>query len=696
MKIVNTASGKAYQLKPGTQLEIERTNPFLNEWGEQSLPTELPDTDLNRQLTGYPDMIENRSKVSADIDCTIQDGDYFMPARQAILEAQRHEKISTAFYMNEGSFFAKIADVSLQEIFGDETIPGVTSVAEGINFCRSLVNGSHPEFAIFPVLIDTGDTFDNGKPAYKQINRFGTTYEGSFIDSASGLGSTLDFYNAVEREETVDDKTVKITAGFYMSPFIKANYLLKRIFQYFGYTLLDNFFTQTLPFTNMVFINTCADALVNGTIRMVNLIPDCMCNTLLDVFRKRFFCEFIPNEITRTVQIEFFKDIPVQEASCDLSPYLTSHPLISYPESYQQLSLSSEEILSDNEDTESANSLADLVAKYPSVEYNQKYGYFFRRGFWYLNFGWLVGPRCIPVEGKVSASSMRYYAGGDLPEKEISVPDLQPEFRGYSTWSGSYSALHFLFVGEPRYLNSAIIEAGATTPDTTEISDTSSNEELKPMLAFAYTLAGYPRGTITNYGAPESILTALPDIRLWDYSLCFNGPEGLFEKFYRSYDDLLRNSLHNVRVSLLLPSNLKLSIPSHLPVLLGNQRLLINSLNYQIGGENEPLESELLTMKLYEPVNKAPVFSDIVTSQDYEWIAHSENTAITVSEYSSSPYKDLTFDPIYPSQRPSAELAASGKIYYERITCIQEAGFSGGFAYYKHRYWLTCQKKQST
>ena len=59
MKIVNTKAGQAYHLAPGTQLEIERPNLFFNEWGEQSLPTDLPDTDLNRQLTNYPDMLTN-------------------------------------------------------------------------------------------------------------------------------------------------------------------------------------------------------------------------------------------------------------------------------------------------------------------------------------------------------------------------------------------------------------------------------------------------------------------------------------------------------------------------------------------------------------------------------------------------------------------------------------------------------------
>lgn len=696
MKIVNTAAGQAYQLNSGTQLEIERSNPFFNEWGEQSLPTDLPDTDLNRKLTGYPDMLSNSKKISADIECTIQDGDYFMPCRQAILEAKRHDKISTAFFMNEGSFFSKISDVSLKEVFSDETIPGVSTVTEGVEFCRSLINGSNPNYAIFPVLIESGSTFENEKPIYKQINRFGKINGNEFSDRIMP-DVNPDFYNAIEREETIDDKVIKIAAGFYMSPFIRANYLLKRIFQHFGYILQDNFFTQTEPFTNMVFINTCADALVNGTIRLVDLVPDCMCNTILEVFRKRFCCEFIPDEIARTVQIHFLKDIISGKSSCDLSPYLISHPLISYPETYQQLILSSEDSLSDNESINSENSLTDLAAKYPSVEYNRKFGYFFRKGFWYQGYLPLSGAIYKTIEGKVSSSSMQYYAGGDIPTKEIKIPDLQPEFRDfYLSWLGdvySFPEEYFLFVGSPRFLNSAVIEAGAKTTDAMEITDSSSNEELKPMLAFAYTLSGYPRGTITNYRKPEFWLVESADVRLWDYTLCFNGPEGLFEKFYRAYDDLLRNSLHSVKVPLLLPNYLKSSIPAHLPVTLNSQKMLINSLNYQIGGTNEPVESELLTLKLYEPHNTAPQFNEILSSQEYEWIAQTETTYITSSEYESSPYKDLTFDAIYPSQQPSAELAIPGKKYYERTTCLITSALAGGAVYVKCSYWLICQKK---
>ena len=55
MKIINTESGKAYQLFPDTELSIERTNPFFNDYGEQTLPVSLPDSEYNRSILNQPD-----------------------------------------------------------------------------------------------------------------------------------------------------------------------------------------------------------------------------------------------------------------------------------------------------------------------------------------------------------------------------------------------------------------------------------------------------------------------------------------------------------------------------------------------------------------------------------------------------------------------------------------------------------------
>ena len=127
MKITNLKTGISYQLAPGTQLEVERPNLFFNEWGEQTLPVDIPDSDWNQKALGYPDITGMR-KLPSDIQATISSGEYFSACRQAILKVKRKKTVSTSFYLNEGSFLSQTAKASVQEVFADEAIPGVSTV----------------------------------------------------------------------------------------------------------------------------------------------------------------------------------------------------------------------------------------------------------------------------------------------------------------------------------------------------------------------------------------------------------------------------------------------------------------------------------------------------------------------------------------------------------------------------------------
>ena len=96
MKITNLEKGEDYNLKPDTQIQIERTNPFFNDYGEQSTPLELPASERNRRLLGFPDSFGRRVKMQPT-DVAIQDGEYFSQCRQVVLSAQYEGSISTSF-----------------------------------------------------------------------------------------------------------------------------------------------------------------------------------------------------------------------------------------------------------------------------------------------------------------------------------------------------------------------------------------------------------------------------------------------------------------------------------------------------------------------------------------------------------------------------------------------------------------------
>ena len=150
MKITNLDKGKTYQLGEGAKLEVERTNPFFNDYGETTTPLDIPASDYNRMILGYPDTFGLREKMVA-ANVSIEDGEYFAQCRQIVLSAQHKGNISSSFYINDGSFYSKIQNVKLKSIFKDEMIPGCSTLDECISFCRSLIGGKNENYDIFQI-----------------------------------------------------------------------------------------------------------------------------------------------------------------------------------------------------------------------------------------------------------------------------------------------------------------------------------------------------------------------------------------------------------------------------------------------------------------------------------------------------------------------------------------------------------------
>jgi len=605
MKIINSETGAPYHLFPDTVLDCERTNPFFSEQGEQSYPVSLPDTEQNRKLLLFPDQLSNKNKVPQRISAIIEDGDYYMPCRQAVLGSERKKEISTSFYMNEGAFYSKMDEITLNEIFGEETIPGISTVEQAIAFCRSLVEGANPNFAIFPILVDGDDSTTND---YKYINRYGQWYnKTTYLDDdwSDWVDSMHDgvFYYSVPHSVTIGTQTISYPVGSYMSPFIRANYLLKRAFQYLGYTLNDNFFTLTKPFIDMVFVNNVSDTLLNGTIKLADLVPDITFSELLDIFRKKFHCEFIPDEANKQMNIILFDAELKSSPSIDLTSKLTAPMNIEFPSEYKQISLKSEEHVSDRYNIDEYDNLFTLKEKKQNVIYNKVNGCFFT-SFVESN---------VTKYKKVATPFIPYGSNDKLTTEEISVPDCLPILTLSIAEDAAAFSKAFKFFTEELYVGPGVWLHSSFVPDnpsaTTESASSESEIKQSAILAFYYFYSDrkMPRGTITNYRADGTDAAQ----KLFDYSLCYTGPDGLYEKFYRSYDLLLRNSLFPVKAKLLLNNSLKNNISSHKPVLLDGQKLFIKNLKYAIGGKNEPAESEFYTTKLYEPISEPKQFGEL-------------------------------------------------------------------------------------
>ena len=702
MKITNLKKGEDYQLSADAKLEVERVNPFFNDWGEMTVPMDMPASEHNRRLLDYPDMFGRREKMIVT-EASIQDGEYHAQCRQVVISATRKGSISTSFYINDGSFYSRIRNVKLKDIFKDEFVPDVDTVEQGIEFCRKLRDGSHPRYAIFPVLVDDDSGIDGGMN-YKVINAYGkedilkkrevqipgggTGYfilAQAFFPNETGEG--CDFYNAVGRTEYVNQIPVTLPAGYYITPFVRANYVLERIFRYFGYTLKDNFFTKTDPFRDMVILNNVIDVLANGKIKVADLVPDITCTDFLSVFRKKFCCEFTSDEGSRTADVIFLREALGSRPVADLTRSLVEEPTISYKSSkdFKRIVLSSKDAVSP-ESTDNYDDLGDMSKSAPGAYLDMATGAFYKDGF----------SGDYRVVTKIGEASQSYNTGEDMDTQEIEIPDCIPEFRTLQ-YSGKvddtdyiYTMGTLLYIGSYSTLNSKMVVAEV---DNQEASDKTG--KLLPMLAFAYMSAsGKPAGTISPC---DLQLAHRP--RIFDYALYYNGTYGIFEKFYRDYDTLLRNALQEMKMKLLLSQSEKQNLPAHAKVTVRGVPFFFNKLMFTLGGKNEPMESDLRTVTLSEPVVSSPYISDIfpAISAGYQWVGKIRQTEVGSGDYDSAGIdKDRTFRTVYP---PIPSASWVGKQYGKQVSYTsQQLKHRTFFRHSKWKYtktevWLECEAK---
>lgn len=724
MKITNLDKGKAYQLGEGAKLEVERTNPFFNDYGETTSPLDIPASDYNRMILGYPDTFGLREKLVA-ANVSIEDGEYFAQCRQIILSAQHKGNISSSFYINDGSFYSMIQNVKLKSIFKDEMIPGCSTIDECIRFCKSLVGGSNENYDIFPVLL----TDDSGKDEgynYKILNGYGAkrdfpdamvwkfkdsggyeqvaapdVYDFKLFCCKNGDGVDCSvFQGSYNRVEYVNEIPISLTPGYYISPFIRANYVLKRVFKHFGYELQENFFTRTEPFSKMVLVNNVTDVMVNGHIRIEDLLPDVSVSDFLSVFRKKFLCEFVSDEGTHQANIIFLRDVVDSAPVADLTRQMTEEPTLSYKTAsdYKRVVLRSKH-QADSDAEDSYDDLKDMVAKNSGAYFNKVDGCFYKDGY----------SGNYHVRSKIGECSQSYDTGDDDTDtQDIEIPELIPEVRTLqyrqTTDDDSISRDmgRFLFVGNYATLNSSMKVA---TEDNSESSEDAVTTPV--MLAFPYVSSdGMPCGTVTaydiHYGYGEDSeadsQSSSMEKKIFDYALVYNGDDGIFEKFYRQYDLLLRNSLQELKVKLLLTQSQKQNLASYAKIVIRGVSFFFNKLKFTLGGKSEPTESELRTIALTTPIEEADRLIDVMPAMScqYKWVGHEKTVEATKDAYEKSgDDKDRTFKIIYPPL-PSAEYVGQ-KYGLQKSYVSQKTRHATMFRHSKWVYhcttaWLECVK----
>lgn len=627
MRITNLGKNADYQLAPDTRIEVERTNPFFNDYGEQSVPMDMPATDRNLMLLGHPERFGLNQKMEPQA-VSIQDGTYHAQCQQYILSAQRRGSISTSFYLNDGSFYSRLSGITLREIFtqtGDTIEFNGNTTAEkiqqAITYCRSLRANTDERLTIFPVLLTDDSEVEDGF-GYKWLNAFGKdyTWAGHTVFNPDDKGSGCDFWGVKERAETVKGKSVALSPGYYISPFVRARYVLRRVFAHFGYTLAENFFDTTQPFRDMVLLNNVIDPLVNGSLRLQDLLPDCSVSDFIAVWRKKFCCEFVTDEGNMTARVVFFRDAMEADPAADLTAQLTAEPVVQYKaaKDFRRVTLKSKDSVEMDTDGDAFDNLKSLLSSSEHPVFDARTGYFRK---WNISdlFG---GIR--PTESIIATASLPYNTGDEQEEAKVEIPDCIPELCQPLYKAGTAQralAGMWLYVGNMATRGSKIQASG---DDDSQDSEQTASTPV--MLAFSFlTTDGRPAGTISPYNMQlddpslqfGNARQNVTGTRIFDYALYYYGQYGIFERFWRDADTLYRNALQETKATLLLTQAQKQSLPATARITLRGASFFIDKLKFSLGGKDGPQECQLLTTATTSPVSQASHFYPDMAAPEY-------------------------------------------------------------------------------
>lgn len=321
---------KEFQLSADLWPELSRTNPFLTEEGSQSIPFTLPLTENNLKLIGYPYRGLSTSRPERKIPTILADESLFMRGSLFINEAHRTDGISCTFYTNEGQLYEKIKDYNLNELDWPKKTGKGDSMAEKaqywmrqfVDIMEGNVSGT-PDYYIFSVISDYQFiTFFNAPEGLVEaqtliINQ--TSYSSS-VGIAFVAMSVREYKESIAEGSTV----FTVPVGYGVTPFLRIEYILRHIFEYFGYKLGTNIFDTYLPLSRTCLLNNTADAIVSGVLDYSQLLPsDLTVEDFINLIRKKFSVEFI--EQNGTILVKTWNQILDIDPDKDLSEYIRNY-----------------------------------------------------------------------------------------------------------------------------------------------------------------------------------------------------------------------------------------------------------------------------------------------------------------------------------------------------------------------------------
>lgn len=546
----NSKLAHEFQIATDMHPELSRTNPFITNEGSQSIPFSLPATENNLKLIKFSYRGTSTNRPPRKMPVILSDQSTFMKGTLFINDVNRVEGINCTFYTSEGRLYETIKNFKLNELGWPKKTGSGRNMPEKAQywmkeFVKIMDKG---ETAISDYLIFSVTT-DYQFVTFYDVPEESAEYQTLIINQTGYSISEGVIFLAMDSREYKDGlgegaTTYTVPVGYGVTPFLRVGFILRHLFEYFGYELATNIFDTYLPLRRVCLLNNTADAIVTGVLDYSQLLPsDITVEDFINIIRKKFSVEFI--EKNGVISVKTWNDILDMSPDMDLSKYIRN---------YQ---------------TWVAQDKKSIYIEYSPI-------------------------KDLPPNAR-ERYTLVHESSEEMEEEDLSTNDKIP-FEDISpilfTGTDPHKSFIYLtapFIGDISHKNTELIitgESGAKDENDGQldvmfcfsIPDKQKHEYYDNYYYFAGTVWSYDNSD-TSWGDLSLVANEIP----LDINPSTKATDNIYNKFYEKRDNMLKYANQQINYEAIIPSQIIEGMDISTPKIILGQKVLIERIDYVIG-----------------------------------------------------------------------------------------------------------------
>ena len=294
------------ELPEDFSFEVERTNPFISDEGDATIPATIPASQRNLNILENIDRVDKAFKFIKKVPAVLQHGVFCKHGQLVIDTVNRKNGIAVSFAIENSDVYSQYKKKSLKEITKNkvrrdwQTMDGLIAHMNEVAFSNLYLQPDIPDYDVFPVAIAQYKD-KKGNIIYQFNNEVRDLSKGS---------QSIQLHDLVSEARTVheDDYVMSVPQGYGIAPFIYLHKAIDVVFEEIGYQVVENCF-NVYPLDRIVLLNNSSDMIVKCEIPYADMMPSCTLSDFIEFLKNKFCVAIRVDSSSKKVWVVLMQDL---------------------------------------------------------------------------------------------------------------------------------------------------------------------------------------------------------------------------------------------------------------------------------------------------------------------------------------------------------------------------------------------------